>query len=430
MIKRLFNFGKAFFLFSTSLELTKEILTFSFAMKNTLFLFLTITLLFGCNSTDATKEQTVVKKDTVKVEIPNDTIPEVVATPTFNTNNQFNNITAVLSGYKGKANNLNYLFDTVIWDAHSKFIDSSWSRLERKRLKAMKDWGREEFKDVAAKTNIIFYPFSGPDYLTANAFFPNADKYIMLGLEPVGKLPELDKFKRGEPSEYSTDFKKSLGDIFDKSYFITRKMQSDFQAQKVNGLLPILAFFIQRTGNEILDIKYLVRYEQDSISEVAYDFKSADKKPFGVRVDFLQEGKQKSVYYFKYDVSNKNFNDTTVFRKYISDNTQGAITYIKSASYLLHAGFMSNMRTLILNNSSSVIQDDTGIPYKFFEEGKFETKLYGQYTRPVEDFPYLSLQKPLQEAFHKDSLNVKKLPFHLGYHWGSKKDVIIFAKKK
>ncbi len=399
-------------------------------MKKIILFCLSLIFIAACNSNETVKED-VVKKDTVKVETPKDTTPEVVATPTFNTNNQFNNITAVLSGYKGKANDLNYLFDTVIWNNHSKFIDSSWSRLERKRLKAMKDWGREEFKEASAKTNIVFYPFSGPDYLTANAFFPNADKYIMLGLEPVGKLPELDKFKKGEPSEYSADFKKSLGDIFDKSYFITRKMQSDFQAQKVNGLLPILAFFIQRSGNDILDIKYLVRYEQDSIAEVAYDFKSADKKPFGVRVDFLQEGKQKSVYYFKYDVSNKNFNDTTVFRKYIDEHTKNAITYIKSASYLLHAGFMSNMRTLILNNSSAVVQDDTGIPYKFFEEdGKFTTKLYGQYTRPVEDFPYLSLQKPLQDAFHKDSLNVKKLPFHLGYHWGSKKDVIIYATKK
>ncbi len=399
-------------------------------MKKIILFCLSLIFIAACNSNETVKKD-VVKKDTVKVETPKDTTPEVVATPTFNTNNQFNNITAVLSGYKGKANDLNYLFDTVIWNNHSKFIDSSWSRLERKRLKAMKDWGREEFKEASAKTNIVFYPFSGPDYLTANAFFPGADKYIMLGLEPVGKLPELDKFKKGEPSEYSNDFKKSLGDIFDKSYFITRKMQSDFQAQKVNGLLPILAFFIQRSGNDILDIKYLVRDEQDSIAEVTYDFKSADKKPFGVRVDFLQEGKQKSVYYFKYDVSNKNFNDTTVFRKYIDEHTKGAITYIKSASYLLHAGFMSNMRTLILNNSSAVIQDDTGIPYKFFEEdNKFTTKLYGQYTRPVEDFPYLSLQKPLQDAFHKDSLNVKKLPFHLGYHWGSKKDVIIYATKK
>ena len=401
-------------------------------MKNIIFLFLSLSFLFSCNSnsTEIKKEEPT-KKDSVKQEVPKDTIAALTPVENFTTDNQFNNITSVLCGYKGKANNLNYLFDTLIWDAHAKFIDSSWTRLERKRLQAMKTWGREEFKEVSEKTKIVFYPFSGPDYLTANAFFPSADKYIMLGLEPVGKLPDLAKFKKGEPSEYSNDFKKSLGDIFDKSYFITRKMQNDFQAQKVNGLLPILAFFIKRTGNEILDVKYLVRYNQDSISEVGYDYKSEERKPFGVRVDFLQEGKQKSVYYFKYDVSNKLFNDTTVFNKYINANTANCITYIKSASYLLHAGFMSNMRDLILKNSVSVIQDDTGIPFKYFEEGKkFDVKLYGEYTRPVEDFPYLSLQKPLQEAFHRDSLKVKKMPFHLGYHWGSKKDVIIFAKKK
>lgn len=410
-----------------------KILTFEFIMKNIIFLSLCLSFLFGCDSKSAenVKDKTITKQDSSVIEEPKDSIIEITSAGSFNTNNQFNNITSVLAGHKGKANNLNYLFDTLIWDAHSKFIDSSWTRLEKKRLQAMKDWGRKEFETASAKTKIVFYPFSGPDYLTANAFFPNADKYIMLGLEPVGKLPDLEKFKKGEPSEYSNDFKKSLGDIFDKSYFITRKMQSDFQAQKVNGLLPILSFFIKRTGNEILDIKYLVRYDQDSISEVAYDFKSDERKPFGVRVDFLQDGKQKSVYYFKYDVSNKLFNDTTVFNKYINANTANCITYIKSASYLLHAGFMSNMRDLILKNSSSIIQDDTGIPFKYFDAGKkFDVKLYGEYTRPVEDFPYLSLQKPLQEAFHNDSLNVKKLPFHLGYHWGSKKDVIIFAQKK
>ena len=426
---RLFTFEMALFFGQNS----NKILTFDSIMKNIIFLSLFLGFLFGCDSksTENTKNQTSTKKDSVVVEVKKDSVAEVASTNTFNTDNQFNNITSVLAGHKGKANSLNYLFDTLTWDAHSKFIDSSWARLEKKRLQAMKDWGRKEFETASKKTKIVFYPFSGPDYLTANAFFPNADKYIMLGLEPVGKLPELAKFKKGEPSEYSNDFKKSLGDIFDKSYFITRKMQSDFQAQKVNGLLPILTFFIKRTGNEILDIKYLVRYKQDSISEVAYDFKSDERKPFGVRVDFLQDGKQKSVYYFKYDVSNKLFNDTTVFNKYINANTTNCITYIKSASYLLHAGFMSNMRDLILKNSSSIIQDDTGIPFKYFEEGKkFDVKLYGEYTRPVEDFPYLSLQKPLQEAFQRDSLKVKKMPFHLGYHWGSKKDVIIFAQKK
>ncbi|MES2678857.1 MAG: hypothetical protein V4635_03190 [Bacteroidota bacterium] len=349
----------------------------------------------------------------------------------YQTDNDYNNVTAILSGQVGKANRLNYLFDTVAWSNNAAFIDSSWTKLEKNRLAAMKEWGRKEFEKPNAKASVVFYPFSGPDYLTANAFFPDADTYILLGLEPVGKLPELDKFKKGEAADYANDFKKSLGDIFDKSYFITKKMLSDFQSQKVNGLLPVLSFFIQKSGSPLLDIKYLVRYGQDSISEVSYDFKSAERKPFGVRVYFLQDGKQKSAYYFKYDVSNSLFNDTTVFYKFISSNTRNCITYIKSASYLLHANFMSNMRGLILQNSSSIVQDDTGIPFNYFEKEKnFEISLYGQYTKPVSDFPYLKLQKPLQEAFHRDSSRVKELPFHLGYHWGTKKDVIIYAQKK
>ncbi|MCE3227860.1 MAG: hypothetical protein K0S32_2411 [Bacteroidetes bacterium] len=400
---------------------------------NILQLFVLLSIFISCSSSDSPNKSEPVKVATDTLKKDSATVSTTTETTgvTGTPENRFNYITAVLCGDKGKAGDLNYLFDTLAWKNHSKFIDSSWKRLEKKRLVAMQNWGRKEFEQANSQAKMVFYPFSGPDYLTAHAFFPNADKYVMLGLEPVGKLPDLKKFKAVEASDYSQDFKKSLGDIFDKSYFITKKMLNDFQSQKVNGLLPVLAFFIRKSGNEILDVKYLVRYNQDSISEVNYDFKDNDHKPFGVRVDFLQEGKQKSVYYFKYDVSDKQFNDTTVFYKYIDKNSANCITYLKSASYLLHANFMSNMRKLIIRNSIAVVQDDTGIPFKYFEEGKnFDIKLYGAYTKPVSDFPYLSLQKPLQEAFKKDSANVGKLPFHLGYHWGTKKDVIIYAKKK
>ncbi len=399
-----------------------------------LFLFFWLVIFFAsCSNATATKNNqtqlVAIKKDSLTLK--KDTFTTTTNSPTLNVNNKFNNITAVLCGDKAQANDLNYLFDTLAWAKHVTFIDSSWKKLERNRLQAMKKWGRKEFETSNIQSTTVFYPFSGPDYLTANAFFPNADQYIMLGLEPVGKLPELSTFKAGEALDYEQDFKKSLGDIFSKSYFITQKMLKDFQSQKVNGLLPVLAFFIKKSGNQILNINYLIRYKQDSVSEVSYEFKSAEYKPFGVKIDFLQEGKQKSVYYFKYDVSNKLFNDTTIFYKYIKSKTNNCITYIKSASYLLHANFMANMRNLILKNSATIIQDDTGIPFKYFEEGKkFNIKLYGQYSQPVKDFPYLILQKPLKEAFHRDSLTVGKLPFHLGYHWQSKKDVIIFAKKK
>lgn len=312
-------------------------------------------------------DSTVVVSNTVVTKDSSNNTDEYIpdAFGTYNEDNYFNNVTAVMCGLKGKAHGLNYLFDSAVWAQHSKYIDSSWVRLEKKRLKAMRNWAAKEFAKPNANTKVVFYPFSGPDFLTATTFFPNADKYIMLGLEPVGKLPDFKKFKKGEYADYSADFKHSLGDIFDKSYFITRKMLNDFQSQKVNGLLPVLTFFIRKTGCEIANIKYLVRYGQDSISEVSYNYKNSDHKPFGVRVDFIQGGKQKSAYYFKYDVSDKKFNDTCVFFKYLNKN-KNYITYIKSASYLLHANFMSNMRKMILKNSTCVVQDDTGIPYKYF----------------------------------------------------------------
>ncbi len=398
-----------------------------------------------CNSSDnkVEKKETpktdsikpVVKKDSVVEE----TTPELTQTfGTFNPDNQFNNITAVISGLKGKAHKLNYLFDTSAWSANVDFVESNWKKIERMRLKAMRDWASKEFVKPNTDAKTVFYPFSGPDFLTADAFFPNADKYIMLGLEPVGKLPEFKKFKSGEHKLYAEDFEKSLGDIFDKSYFITRKMLKDFGSAEVKGLMPVLTFFIRKTGHEIADIKYLYRFKQDSIIERSYDTKVMDrenpkdvKKPFGVRIDFVAGEKQKSVYYFKYDVSNKFFNDTCAFYKYINSN-KNVVTYIKSASYLLNNNFMSNMKDLILKNSDYIVQDDTGMPFKNFvqKDSEWNTKLYGQYARPVSDFKWLNKEQALEDAFKKDSANVGKLPFHLGYHWGSKKDVIIYASKK
>lgn len=412
-----------------------------------------------CNSgenTEAKKENP--KTDSVKPVVVKDSVqPEVeIAELTqtfgpFNPDNQFNNITAVICGLKGQAHKLNYLFDTTAWATHKEFIDASWKKLESKRLKSMRDWAAKEFTAPNTEAKTVFYPFSGPDFLTADAFFPNADKYIMLGLEPVGKLPDFKKFKAGEHRVYVNDFEESLGDIFDKSYFITRKMLNDFGRKEVNGLMPVLTFFIRKTGHEIADVKYLYRFKQDSIIERNYDIQVMDrenpkekKKPFGVRIDFVkgdksrggarddeQASSRKSVYYFKYDVSNKLFNDTCVFYKYIAQN-KNVVTYIKSASYLLHNFFMSNMRDLILKNSNWIIQDDTGMPYKNFvqKSSEWNTKLYGQYARPVSDFKWLNKEQALEDAFKKDSSTIAKLPFHLGYHWGSKKDVIIYATKK
>ncbi len=361
--------------------------------------------------------------------------PEQKASEALNSsidiNNNFNAVASVLAGIKSTSGPLSNYLDSSAWKEDANSIDSSWKRLERNRLIKMRTWRDKELNTINQTDKTLFYPFSGPDFLTAYTFFPNVEKYVMIGLEPIGRLPEINKMKGKDAEEYVKNFKISLADIFNKSYFITQYMGRDLQNQKVNGTLPILSFFIKRTGNEIANITYVVKKSNDSIVEVPYDYKDKKNLPFGVHISIVSNGQAKSVYYFRYDVSNGKFTDTTLFVKYLNKMQGPVATYVKSASYLLHNDFMSNMRKFILTKADDVVEDDTGIPFRYFiEKNNWNTKVYGEYQRPVKDFKWLDRQKELQAVFDKDSLNIPKLPFHLGYHWSSNKDVILVCQKK
>lgn len=388
-------------------------------LKNQISLFLFIIVFSSCNQAQEIKEKPVTVKHENK---------DSIEAASKNYSNPFNDVSGLLSGSDDRFNTFNYLYDSLAWKENKTFINTSWKKLQSNRLTPMENWSKKELTAANKNSKTVFYPFSGPDFLTANAFFPEATELVMLGLEPVGSLPQVDKFSNAMAKDYCNDFKRSLTDIFEKSYFITEYMLRDFQRQKVNGLLPVLCFFIKKTDHQILDIKYLVKRNNDSILEEDY---SAKSKPFGVKITCIKNNITKTIYYFKYDVSNNQFNDTCVFYKFINRHTQNSVTYIKSASYLLHANFMSNMKAMILKNSNYVLQDDTGIPYNYFEEGgKWNIKLYGQYLKPVKNFPYLKMQKGILKAFEKDSASIPNIPFHLGYHYKDNKDVLIYATKK
>lgn len=403
-------------------------------MKKVIVLSISIVLLLSfCQNesskkTEVKKQQPVIKKNTSVKPL------KKVETNELNTSvlmNDFNATASVLAGMKNTAGNLSNYLDSSAWKENALAIDSSWKRLEKTRLAKMRNWRDKELSVINKNDKTLFYPFSGPDFLTAYTFFPDVEKYVMIGLEPMGRLPEINKMKGKDAEQYVKNFKISLADIFNKSYFITQYMGRDLQNQKVNGTLPILSFFIKRTGNEIADIKYVVKLSKDSIVEVPYDYKDKKNLPFGVHISIVSNGKSKDVYYFRYDVSNGKFTDTTLFVKYLNKLQAPVATYVKSASYLLHNDFMSNMRKFILAKSDDVVEDDTGIPFKYFvEKNNWNTKVYGEYQRPVKDFKWLDRQKDLQAVFDKDSLNIPKLPFHLGYHWSSNKDVILVCQKK
>ena len=82
------------------------------------------------------------------------------------------------------------------WAAHAADLDRAWTHLEQKQLSSIRAWAPEALGASYQDTAPMFYMFSGPDFLYANAFFPNASTYILCGIEPVGPIPDIDKIPR------------------------------------------------------------------------------------------------------------------------------------------------------------------------------------------------------------------------------------------
>ncbi|MGZ3904868.1 MAG: hypothetical protein ACXVC6_14305, partial [Bacteroidia bacterium] len=165
-------------------------------MTNKLFTALTLVLaLCSCqggssntenpNKTAAINKEDSLKKDSSKPVVENapSSVQSSVASfdiNTFKADNKFNSTASVLAGVKSTAGSLKKYLDSSAWKENASFIDSSWSRLERSRLSKMRTWREKEFATINQNTRTLFYPFSGPDFLTAFTFFPDVDKYVMI----------------------------------------------------------------------------------------------------------------------------------------------------------------------------------------------------------------------------------------------------------
>jgi hypothetical protein len=345
----------------------------------------------------------------------------------------FDEMAKFISGISCDSQDLKTIQETPEWKNFAAGLEKSWGELELKRLGAMRTWAQSELAGANAATKTLFYPFGGPDFLTAFDLFPEADSYILMGLEFIGKLPE---FTPGAPNEakhveaYLGNLTAALADFFNKSYFITRNMNTTLARDKVDGVLPVICFFLKRTNNSISAVKRIEVMENGQLLE--YDFALPRKRyvrPYGIKIEFFANGtnRLRSLYYFSCDLSDEPFAKDKPFYLY-TDGLNFETTFVKSASYLLHYKFFSSIRGLILRKSRFVLEDDTGIPLRYFKPAEWDAQLYGEYIKPVSDFKGVD-QLDLEEAY-KDPVRVKKLPFHLGYHWGTNKDSILYFKRK
>lgn len=314
------------------------------------------------------------------------------------------------------------------WQEYKASMDTAWNKMYRGRLGKIKEWQASAFSPNINDTLRVFYPFSGPDFLHAYYLYPNAKEYVLAALEPVGDIPPLDTLAATQRDMFLDSLGNSLRDVFKRSYFITKHMKTDLK--QVKGVLPPLLFFIERSGHELLDLRFITLDSAGSIIEVEARKLHWQKTP-GVHITFRSKEDQaiRQLYYFGISVSNKGIRERPGFVKFIAAKAPFN-TFVKSASYLMHESPFTEIKQLILSNSLSLFQDDTGIPYRDFKNQlNLDLQLYGDYTKPVKDFDDSKFQPDLDSAY-KAHKNREVLPFSLGYHWNSKKQNYMLAKKQ
>ncbi|HIK26879.1 MAG: hypothetical protein N3E45_09965 [Oscillatoriaceae bacterium SKW80] len=313
------------------------------------------------------------------------------------------------------------------WNDHSYYFESAWKKLEQQQLSKIRKWTNTELKSINQTARTIFYPFSGPDFLYAHLFFPKGTEYVMVGLEPIGNILDITKI----PAAHQIDGKlqeinKSMNDILQLSFFRTKAMKVDL-AEK--GVLPILFVFLARTNHRILDVQYFKLNKDASIQLLKNNKNNSKGEVLGLKIDFVSEGETlvRNLYYFPLDLSNDGLQKTPEFKQFIK-NLNKPVTYLKAASYLMHNDEFSEIRNLILSQSTNLLQDDSGMPIKYFDRAKWNLKFYGSYTQPIDLFK-VRYQPDLRKIYQSDP-TIKPLNFGIGYQFEVNTSNLMLASRK
>ena len=302
------------------------------------------------------------------------------------------------------------------WQRHAKFFDSAFGQLEQRQMSKVRAWSEA---NVTAPKPTMFYMFSGPDFLYANAFYPRATTYVLSALEPPGSVPDLTKVPPGSVGEALANVEHSLGSILSFSFFITKKMKVDLHEGEVTGAMPLLYVFLARSGKTI-----------KNVSTVALDGKgtayfanenTGGSATRGLRIVFAgSDGVEKTLYYFSTDLSDSSVK-VSGFLKFCATLAPGN-SLLKSASYLLHSGSFSTVRDFILANSATIIQDDSGIPLGYYSPKKWRFFPFGSYAGPISEFP-AKYQQSYAELFQR----AQPMDFGIGYRWRSHESNLLLS---
>jgi hypothetical protein len=268
--------------------------------------------------------------------------------------------------------------------------------------------------------------FSGPDFLYADTFVPNAETYVLCGIEPVGPLPDVSKLDADVLGSELRALQGSLNSVLNLSFFITKDMKNDLRHHALNGTLPILYIFLARSGKTLSEVSH-VSLDSQGVLTVQPDGTNAAKSSApGVRIRFRAKGSDtlRTLYYFSTDISNSGLKQSGFlpFCKTLAP----ANCCVKSASYLMHDSYFSSIREFLLDNATTLVQDDSGIPCSYFTPEAWQMKFFGSYQGPIPLFK--DCYQPMLAEYYRTA-HPEPLAFGIGYRHRAGTSTLMVASR-
>lgn len=268
------------------------------------------------------------------------------------------------------------------WSAYAREEDARWQK-SAARNAAVAAWATRELAGLPTDRP-VFYPLAGADALHPSLLFKSAPRVILCGLEPIGDLPS----PATAPPGTFLRLGKAHEDLHRLGFLRTQEMAADLAPV---GVLPTLLGTIARLGGTVRSVHRA--------------------SPTRVRVDFVAgDGAARRLDYVAQDLANAGLARAPELVAEL--RSLGPVTtFVKAGMYLLHEERFSYVRSLALEISQLVVQDDTGVPFRAFD-ARWAVRLYGRYTPPQKPFEPRR-QRDLERAYA--ARRPPPLPFGFGY---------------
>jgi hypothetical protein len=319
-----------------------------------------------------------------------------------------------------------FLYDytqTPEWNEYANESRTAWNRFDSVAEK-YSTFSKSEIQPPYDTIKTLFYPFAGPDFLFANIMFPNVEKMILIGLEAPGTVPQIDSTLKDSLDKVLALYRTSIEDVIQLSFFRTIDMKNELGNSAINGITPIIMLFLARSNKEIVEVNQMYLNHNGELKKAINAKSPVQASAVEILYHDKGDNKIKQVVYLSTNLADPALNSNIPFVKFLKNIDNNVVTFVKSATYLMHKSYFSIIRNTCLTKSVFILQDDSGIGFKYFDKDKWNIRLYGTYSKPIKLF---------EEFFEQDYLDAfknskhKHLNFRIGY---SPKSNLLIAIKK